>query len=199
MIIPAPTPSVAPSPVVSPSSPCFCHWLPCCSWNTSTMLPPQDLCTGCSLYLGYSSLKSHMVLSLTSLRSLLTCYFIRWAFLATLFKKASHPFHTPILPVFLSYYIFLRRTLDLLSYYIFINFFYITHIHIHLNISSMRTSILFCHCLFYITNLKNTVWGASLVAQWLRICLPMQGTRVQALVWEDPTCRGATRPVSHNY
>ena len=41
--------------------------------------------------------------------------------------------------------------------------------------------------------------GASLVAQWLRICLPMQGTRVQALVWEDPTCRRATRPVSHNY
>ena len=40
---------------------------------------------------------------------------------------------------------------------------------------------------------------ASLVAQWLRICLLMQGTRVQALVWEDPTCRGATRPVSHNY
>ena len=40
--------------------------------------------------------------------------------------------------------------------------------------------------------------GASLVAQWLRICLPMQGTRVRALVWEDPTCRGATRPVSHN-
>ena len=42
-------------------------------------------------------------------------------------------------------------------------------------------------------------WRASLVAQWLRICLPMQGTRVRALVWEDPTCRGATRPVSHNY
>ena len=37
------------------------------------------------------------------------------------------------------------------------------------------------------------------MAQWLRICLPMQGTRVRALVWEDPTCRGATRPVSHNY
>ena len=35
---------------------------------------------------------------------------------------------------------------------------------------------------------------ASLVAQWLRICLPMQGTWVRALVWEDPTCRGATRP-----
>ncbi|KAJ8794027.1 hypothetical protein J1605_003437 [Eschrichtius robustus] len=27
----------------------------------------------------------------------------------------------------------------------------------------------------------------------------MQGTRVRALVWEDPTCRGATGPVSHNY
>ena len=40
---------------------------------------------------------------------------------------------------------------------------------------------------------------ASLVAQWLRVCLPMRGTRVRALVWEDPTCRGATRPVSHNY
>ena len=42
-------------------------------------------------------------------------------------------------------------------------------------------------------------WRASLVAQWLRICLPMQGTRVRALVWEDPTCRGGTRPMSHNY
>ena len=47
--------------------------------------------------------------------------------------------------------------------------------------------------------IKKPNRGASLVAQWLRICLPMQGTRVRALVWEDPTCRGATRPVSHNY
>ena len=47
--------------------------------------------------------------------------------------------------------------------------------------------------------IKLTKEGASLVAQWLRICLPMQRTRVRALVWEDPTCRGATRPVSHNY
>ena len=39
---------------------------------------------------------------------------------------------------------------------------------------------------------------ASLVAQWLRVCLLMQGTRVRALVWEDPTCRGAAGPVSHN-
>ena len=41
--------------------------------------------------------------------------------------------------------------------------------------------------------------GTSLVAQWLGICLPMQGTWVRALVWEDPTCRGATKPVRHNY
>ena len=41
--------------------------------------------------------------------------------------------------------------------------------------------------------------GASLVAQWLRIRLPMQGTRVRALVWEDPACLGATKPMHHNY
>ena len=46
---------------------------------------------------------------------------------------------------------------------------------------------------------KKTDSGASLVAQWLRICLPMQGTRVQALDQEDPTCRGAMKPVRHNY
>ena len=46
--------------------------------------------------------------------------------------------------------------------------------------------------------LKKLKVGDSLVVQWLRICLPMQGTRVRALVWKDPTCRGATRPVSHN-
>ena len=27
----------------------------------------------------------------------------------------------------------------------------------------------------------------------------MQGTRVRALVWEDPTCRGATQTMHHNY
>ena len=41
--------------------------------------------------------------------------------------------------------------------------------------------------------------GASLVAQWLRIRLPMQGTRVGALVQEDAACRGATEPVRRNY
>ena len=46
---------------------------------------------------------------------------------------------------------------------------------------------------------RNRTTGTSLVAQWLRIRLPVQGTRVRALVREDPTCRGATEPVRHNY
>ena len=37
------------------------------------------------------------------------------------------------------------------------------------------------------------------MVQWLRICLPMEGTRVQSLVREDPTCHRATKPVGHNY
>ena len=37
------------------------------------------------------------------------------------------------------------------------------------------------------------------VAQWLRIRLPMGGTRVRALVREDPACREATKPMRHNY
>ena len=45
---------------------------------------------------------------------------------------------------------------------------------------------------------QSTIW-ISLVAQWLRIRLPMQGARVRALVREDPTCRGATKPVRRNY
>ena len=40
---------------------------------------------------------------------------------------------------------------------------------------------------------------ACLVAQWLRIPLPMQGTWVQALVPEDPTYHGATKPMHHSY
>ena len=39
----------------------------------------------------------------------------------------------------------------------------------------------------------------SLVVQWLRIRLPMQGTWVRALVQEDPTCCGAAKPVHYSY
>ena len=39
----------------------------------------------------------------------------------------------------------------------------------------------------------------SLVVQWLRIHLPVQGTWVWSLIREDPTCRGAAKPERHNY
>ena len=41
--------------------------------------------------------------------------------------------------------------------------------------------------------------GTSLVAQKLTIRLSMQGTRIQALIPEVPTCHGATRPARHNH
>ena len=62
--------------------------------------------------------------------------------------------------------------------------------------SSMDSSVV-CYGLYFPN--QNSSARASLVAQWLRVCLPMQGTRVRALVWEEPTYRGATRPVSHSY
>ena len=59
-------------------------------------------------------------------------------------------------------------------------------------------------------NIEATLWSPflmefkyeerdSLVVQWLRILLPMEGTRVQSLVQEHPTCLGATKPMRHNY
>ena len=39
----------------------------------------------------------------------------------------------------------------------------------------------------------------SLLAQRIRICLPVQGTWVQSLVQEDSTCRRATQPTRRNY
>ena len=47
--------------------------------------------------------------------------------------------------------------------------------------------------------LRALALGASLVAQWLRIRLPMQGTGVRALVQEDPTCHRTTKPERRNY
>ena len=46
---------------------------------------------------------------------------------------------------------------------------------------------------------EKIVAGASLVVQWLRIHLPIQGTRVRSLAREDATCRRATKPMGHNY
>ena len=46
---------------------------------------------------------------------------------------------------------------------------------------------------------KSMGEGTSLVMLWLRIHLPTQETGVQSLVREDPTCRGAAKPMCHNY
>ena len=37
----------------------------------------------------------------------------------------------------------------------------------------------------------------SLVVQWIGICPPMEGTRINSLVWEDPTLQ--KQPVHHNH
>ena len=50
------------------------------------------------------------------------------------------------------------------------------------------------------SDICQKLWvGASLVVQWLRICLAMQGTWVWSLVQEDPTYRRATKSIWHNY
>ena len=49
------------------------------------------------------------------------------------------------------------------------------------------------------TKEHNERFRTSLVVQWLRIRLPMLGTQIQSLVWEDPPCHGATKPMSYNY
>ena len=51
----------------------------------------------------------------------------------------------------------------------------------------------------FIYSSKQSYSGASLVVQWLKICFAMQGTHVQPLIQEDPTGRGATKPVCRNY
>ena len=57
----------------------------------------------------------------------------------------------------------------------------------------------FLHTWIFRGTIKSIYSGASLVAQWLRISLPTQGTRVRALAREEPTCRGATKPMDHNH
>ena len=42
---------------------------------------------------------------------------------------------------------------------------------------------------------RNIVRGTFLVVQWLIIHLPMQGTQVWTLVWEDSICHGVTKPM----
>ena len=63
------------------------------------------------------------------------------------------------------------------------------YIYKHTNMDNVQNNKMF---------LKENSW-ASLVVQWLRIRLAVQGTLVQSLVREDPTCLGATKPMCPNY
>ena len=47
--------------------------------------------------------------------------------------------------------------------------------------------------------IKNRGKWTSLVVQWMTDRLPMHGTRVRSLVWEDSTCCRATGPTCHNH
>ena len=37
--------------------------------------------------------------------------------------------------------------------------------------------------------------GSHRTSQWMKVHVPVQGTWVQSIVWEDPTCLGATKRV----
>ena len=45
-------------------------------------------------------------------------------------------------------------------------------------------------------HIKDRTRGTSLAVQGLRIHLPTQGTQALSLVWEDPKCHGANKPVA---
>ena len=70
----------------------------------------------------------------------------------------------------------------------------------------VHDSLLFLHCSLY--NWLSLKWKVSIIKshrrtspmlQWLGILLPVKGMQVQFLFWEDPTCRGATKPMCRNY
>ena len=50
------------------------------------------------------------------------------------------------------------------------------------------------------TYFKRKSWKQDFpVVQWVRICLPLQGTKVQSLVQENFTCCGAFKPMHNNH
>ena len=73
------------------------------------------------------------------------------------------------------------------------------------NLQSSRSTTSICYGRIFLSlemcckcNQEIMRVGTSLVAQWLRIHLPMKGMRVRSLVWEESTCLRATKPVHHN-
>ena len=52
----------------------------------------------------------------------------------------------------------------------------------------------------YIDLAKGIKWHWDILfVQWLRICLPVQGTWIWSLTQEDPTYNGAAKPMHHSY
>ena len=45
---------------------------------------------------------------------------------------------------------------------------------------------------------QDCVHQTPLVVQGIKVHLPVRGTQVQSLVWEDSTCCEATKPIFHN-
>ena len=52
--------------------------------------------------------------------------------------------------------------------------------------------------LYSISLSQHLYLGTSLVVQWSRIHLPMQGTSIWSPVWDDATCFEAAKPTCHN-
>ena len=59
--------------------------------------------------------------------------------------------------------------------------------------ANVNLSFLICKMLIKILPMT------SLMVQWIRTCLLMQGTQIQSLVWEDSASQGATRPMCHSH
>ena len=75
--------------------------------------------------------------------------------------------------------------------------------------SSVSVRCWHCHCPWMVLNVPTWVSRSSESAwrkastesidlQWIRVHLPMQGTQVWSLVWEDSTCHGATIYSAHH-
>ena len=77
-----------------------------------------------------------------------------------------------------------------------IEVFHIFDDHLFSLLGELPVSLLCLLLYWVICPLKNLICGTSLVAQWLRIHLPLQRTQVRALVWEDPTCPLAAEQLS---
>ena len=60
-------------------------------------------------------------------------------------------------------------------------------------------AVLLCFSRYCTVRLKPVFFRTSLVVQWMRIGLPLQGAWVQSLIWEDFTSNGAEKSTCHNY